>query len=137
MRILEWVLAGLLALVLLWAALLRVFDGDFRSDMADSLSVPGWFLILVSILEVGLVIALVLPRLRILGGLGSFVTMVGATIFNAFGEKVGDVDPAAGLPTTIVLALIGLVVAWLAAGRPNNVSNLVSSARQQVLNQVG
>lgn len=132
MKILEWVLAVLLALVLLWASLLRVFSSDFRSDMADSLSVPGWFLILVSILELGLVVALVLPRFRILGGLGSFVTMVGAAIFNAFGEKVGDVDPAAGLPSTIVLALIGLVVAWLAAGRPGSVSTLFSSARQQV-----
>ena len=137
MRILEWVLAVILALAVGFAAIARFFSSDLRNDMADSLSLPVWFLIVVSVIEIVLAIELLIPRFRILGGIGMALTMVGATIFNIFGEQVRDANPRQGIPLTIFLAIIGFVVAWLAAGRPRSIGSLLQTAQQQLKGQVG
>lgn len=137
MKILEWVLAVILALVVGLAAIARFFSSDLRNDMADSLSVPVWFLIVVSVVEIVLVIDLLIPRLRILGAIGTALIMVGATIFNLLGEQVRDANPRQGVPLTIILAIIGFAVAWLAAGRPRSIGSLIDTAKQQLKGQVG
>jgi uncharacterized membrane protein YphA (DoxX/SURF4 family) len=136
MKILEWVLAIFLGLVMLGAGVSRIISSETRSDLSDSIGVPGWFLILVSLLEILLAIDLFWPRFRILGGIGSAVVMVGALIFNLFGEEVGSANPQAGIPANIVLAIVGLAVAWLAAGRPSSIGELIDTARQQAMGQV-
>ena len=135
MKKLEWVLAVIVGLVLLLSALGRIFSSDTRGEMADTLNVPGWFLILVSLLEISLAIDLFLPRFRILGGVGAGLTMVGAAIFNAFGETIDDVNPRQFIPVNLVIAVVAFWVAWNAGGRPTNLGALVTAARNQLKGQ--
>ena len=135
MKRLEVVLAFLLGLALLFAAVARFFSSQMRNEMADSLNVPVWFLLVVSVIEIVIAIDLFLPRFRILGGVGAGLTMIGATIFNIFGEKVGDADPQQGIPVTIILAIIGFLVAWLAAGKPSSIGSLIETAKWQLKGQ--
>ena len=137
MKKLEWVLAALLALVILLAAVGRIVSSQLRTDMSDSLSLPGWFLIVVSLIEIALAVDLLIPRFRILGGIGTGATMVGATIFNLLGEKAGDADPQQAVPLTVVLAIVGFAVAWLAAGQPKDIGSMITAARQQLKGQFG
>lgn len=137
MKKLEWVLAVALGALLLVSALARIVSSDARGDMSDALNVPGWFLILVSLWEIVIAIDLFLPRFRILGGVGAAVTMIGAALFNLFGDTVNDTNPRQFIPVNIVLALAGLGVAWLAAGRPTSIGALVSAAKQQLRGQIG
>lgn len=135
MKKLEWVLAVVLGLVLLASALGRIFSSGARGDMADSLNVPGWFLVLVSLWEIALAVDLFLPRFRILGGVGAAVTMIGAGIFNLFGDTIDDVNPRQFIPVNVVLALVGFGVAWLAGGRPTSLGALVATAQKQLAGQ--
>lgn len=137
MKKLELVLAVILGLALLLAAIGRLFSSQLRNDMSDSLGLPVWFLIVVSVVEIVIAIDLFLPRFRILGGVGAGLTMVGATVFNIFGEKAGDANPRQAIPMTIVLAIVGFVVAWMAAGRPSSPAGLIDKARAQLKGQVG
>lgn len=136
MKKLEWVLAGVLAVVMFASALNKTFSEESRGTLSDQLNVPGWFLILVSLFEIVLVVALVLPRFRVLGGVGVAVTMVGAAVISVFGETVDDQNPKLVIPLHIVLASLGLFTAWLAAGRPADVGTLISEARRQTLGQL-
>ncbi len=52
MKKLEWVLAVALGLLLFVSAIGRIFSSEIRGDMADTLNVPGWFLVLAGLLEV-------------------------------------------------------------------------------------
>lgn len=137
MKKLELVLAVLLGLVLLLAAVGRLFSSQLRNDMSDSLGLPVWFLIIVSVIEIVIAIDLFLPRFRILGGIGAGLTMLGATVFNIFGEKAGDANPQQAIPMTIILAILGFAVAWMAAGRPSNPAGLIDQAKAQLKGQVG
>lgn len=136
MKKLEIALAVALALAIVAAALARIFSSKLRSEMADSLNVPAWFLIAVGIVEIVLAIDLLLPRFRILGGIGVGATMVGATIFNLLGEDVGDAKPGQAVPLTILLALAAFVTAWLAADRPRDFGSLIATARNQITGQL-
>jgi hypothetical protein len=135
MKNLELGLAGLLGLAILLAAVARIFSTELRTDMSDSLNLPGWFLIAVSVLEIVLAIDLFIPRFRILGGIGIGATMIGASIFNLLGEKAGNADPRQAVPLTLVLSIIGFSVAWLAAGRPRSVNSLIAITKHQVKGQ--
>jgi len=137
MKILEWILAVGLALVMALAALNKILSSEFRDTLSDSINLPGWFLILVGLLELSLAVDLLLPRFRILGGLGVAVVMVGAVVFNLFGETVDDNNPRLVIPLNIVLALVGLAAAWLAADRTRSLGTLLSRARSQAMGQVG
>lgn len=136
MKIVEWVLAVILGLILFAAGASRIANSDIRADLSDQLNVPSWFLILVSLLEIALGIYLIWPRFRILGGIGATIVMIGAAIFNVFGDTVDDVNPRTAIPLNLVLAVVGLIVAWLAAGRPNSIGTLIETARRQAMGQV-
>lgn len=136
MKIFEWVLAVLLALIFALAAIARLVSSTQRAEQAEILNVPGWFMILVSGLELAIAADLLWPRFRILGGVGYFITMVGAAIMNFFATTVGDTNPRTFIPLNIVLALLGLLVAWLAGGRPKAIGSLVSTAKNQAMGQV-
>lgn len=135
MKVLEWVLAVLLAIALGGAALARLFSSTELDKQSDMLNIPGWFLVVVSIFELTLVLDLLMPRFRILGGVGAALTMAGAVLFNLLGDTVDGTDPRTAIPINVVLALIGLAVAWLAAGRPKQLTALLTTARQQMKGQ--
>lgn len=136
MKIVEWVLAVVLAIIFALAAIVRLASSSQRAEQAEVLNVPGWFMILVSLLELGIAIDLLWPRFRILGGVGYFVTMIGAAIMNFFANTVNDVNPRTFIPVNIVLALLGLFVAWLAGGRPKSVGSLLTTAKNQAAGQI-
>ena len=137
MKIVEWVLAVLLALVFLAVGVFRLINSSDRADQAELLNVPGWFLILVSLLEIALAIDLLIPRFRILGGVGIAIVMVGAVILNLFGTTVNDVNPRTFIPGNIVLVLLALLTAWLASGRVKSIGSLIETAKNQAMGQVG
>jgi len=136
MKILEWVLAVVLALIFVLAAIVRLASGTQRAEQAEILNVPGWFMVLVSVWELAIAADLLWPRFRILGGVGFFVTMAVAAVMNVFATTVGDTNPRTFIPVNIVLALLGLLVAWLAGGRPKSVGSLISTAKTQAVGQV-
>ncbi|MGI9596890.1 MAG: DoxX family protein [Acidimicrobiales bacterium] len=135
MKILERILVVVLAIVFAAAAVNKIVSSESRDLLADQLGVPGWFLVAVGLAELLLVVDLILPRFRILGGIGVFVFMIGAAIFGGFGETVDDNDPQLAIPLNIVLALLGLTLAWLAAGRPRSLRALLAAAKSQALGQ--
>ncbi len=107
-----------------------------RADQAEVLNVPSWFMVVVSILELAIAVDLLWPRFRILGGIGFFGTMIGAAVMNFFGTTIGDTNPRTFIPVNIVLALLGLVTAWLAGGRPKSIGSLIARAKSQAAGQV-
>ena len=136
MKIVERVLPVVLAVIVVLAALNKIASSEFRGDLADSVNMPGWFLIVVGILELFLAMDLLLPRLRVLGGVGVFVVMVGAAIFNALGENVEGTNPPGAIAFVLVLAMAGLFTAWFAAGKPNQLGKLFAAARSQAVAQL-
>ena len=136
MKILEWVLAVLLALVMLGAGANKLLSSEFRTDLADQINVPGWFLILVGLWELALVVDLVWPRFRILGGIGVVVTMIGAAISHVVAAAGGQADQVPSIVSNVVIGLVGLVVAWLAAGRPSSPGAMLARARTQAMGQL-
>lgn len=135
MKILQWVLAVALAFVMAGAGLNKIFSSEFRDLLGDQINTPNWFLVLVGLFELLLAVDLLLPRFRILGGVGVAVTMVAAAVFNLFGDTVDGNNPRVAIPLNLVLAVLALVTAWLAAGRPRSVGTLLTTARQQLRGQ--
>lgn len=136
MKIVEWMLAVVLAFAMLGAGLNKLFSSEFRGDLAEQINLPGWMLVLIALWELNLVLDLLWPRFRVLGGIGVLATMIGAAISHLAGEAEGPTSRGQSIVTNLVLGLLGLVVAWLAAGRPNGVAPLISRARNQALGQV-
>ncbi|MEL7155700.1 MAG: DoxX family protein [Actinomycetota bacterium] len=136
MRIVEWVLAALVGLAMLGSALNKLFSSEFRGDLAEQINLPGWFLVLVALWELTLVLDLAWPRFRILGGLGVVLTMIGAAISHVLGDVEGPTARGQSITVNIVLGVLGLAVAWLAAGRPSGVGPLLARARDQARGQV-
>ncbi|MEM9130856.1 MAG: MauE/DoxX family redox-associated membrane protein [Actinomycetota bacterium] len=135
MKVLEWVLAIVLGLLIGVSGVSRLVSSDLRDEMGDYLNLPGWFLVLVSFWEILIAIDLFLPRFRIVGGVGAAVTMVVAAVLNFFGETIDDYNPRTGIPWNVGLAVVGLIVAWLAAGRPGSAGGLIDAARRQLRGQ--
>ncbi|MEM8924885.1 MAG: DoxX family protein [Actinomycetota bacterium] len=135
MKIVEWVLAVLLALMMLGAGIGKLFVEDSRTELADQINVPGWFLLIVGVWEILLVILLLWPRFRIVGGLGVLLTMVVAAVLHIVALIGGGEDQVSALISNVVIGAGGAIVAWLAAGRPGGAAAVVQQGRRQALGQ--
>jgi len=122
MRIFTTILALIGAAIMLISGVMKIVNSGFRSDMNSLYEIGGsefgtWFFLLVGLFEILIAVLLFLPRFRTLGGIDLFIVMVGALIFNAFFVKdvipAGLDDPTGFIAVNVVLALLGLAIAYL------------------------
>jgi len=113
MNILLWVLQGLLAMLFLFAGVMKFVMSV--EEMTKQMPMPGWFLHFIGVAEILGGIGLVLPGiLRIRTGLmplaaaGLVVIMMGATVVNL---QTGQRGPAA------MTVVFGLLLAFVAHSR--------------------
>jgi hypothetical protein len=108
-----WIVQGLLAALFLFAGGMKLILP--LDQLAGPITLPGWFLRSIGVLEVLGALGLILPGLlRIRPGLtplaaaGLLIIMIGAT---AIGLMIGDVM------MTVISAVVGLLAAFVAYGR--------------------
>jgi uncharacterized membrane protein YphA (DoxX/SURF4 family) len=106
-RIGEWVLAGILAAMFLFAGGFKLSGAQTAIDNFAKWGYPDWFRIVTGVIEVTAAILVLVPRTSFYGTLLILPTMVGAVITHVtHGET-----PNVGLP--IVLFALAAVLAYL------------------------
>lgn|SRR5882672_7321989 len=106
-----WVLAVLGAASFLMAGFQKISSDPQMVQMFSLIGVGSWFRYLTGTLEILGAIALVIPRLRVLGALGLVGLMIGAIITNALLH-------APQLPALVELLIVASV-AWGRRGELN------------------
>ncbi len=123
----ERILPSLLAVVMLMSALNKIVSSEFRSTLSETIGVSGSFLIVVAVFEIVLAAMFMTPRLQLFAGLGLVWVMIGAAFYHWTGVEVDGQNPRAPIPVNVVLGLLGLFVAWLAAGRPSTAKQMAEA----------
>lgn len=104
------------------SGIVKVVSSGFRSDAVSTYvlggnEIGGWFFVLVGIAEIGIAVWLLYPPFRDAGGVALMLVMLGALLFNlALVRNVlpdGIDDPSSFWPVNIVLALVGLIIAFM------------------------
>ncbi len=99
-----WVLTALLAALFVFAGAAKFLNAEEARRQFAEIGYPGWFLVLIAVLEIGGGLALLIPRFASLAAAVLGVVMVGA-VFTVL--RHGDALQA--LVPLVCLALLGLV----------------------------
>lgn len=116
-------LAVLGAAAMTFAGLMKIFNTEFRGDMAENYEVfgaelPARFFVLVGLAELVIAVLIVYRPTRILGAAALTTFMVGALILNlGFAKDVlaeGVSDQSNAWPANLVLAALGASIGFFA-----------------------
>jgi len=122
------ILAFLGAAAMTFAGLMKVFNTEFRGDMAENYELfgsqpPGWFFVLVGLAELAIAALIIYRPTRLLGAAALTTFMVGALMLNlGFAKDVlaeGVSDQSNAWPANLVLAILGLLIGFVASTSPS------------------
>jgi uncharacterized membrane protein YphA (DoxX/SURF4 family) len=104
--IVVWVVSALFALLFLFTGSMKLLDTEMAREKFADYGYPGWFALLIGLLEVGGGLLLLVPRLAWLGAAGLAVIMAGAAVthLKTSGEEWQALAPFVFL---VLLALVG------------------------------
>jgi uncharacterized membrane protein YphA (DoxX/SURF4 family) len=98
-----WVVTVLLAAAFVSAGSMKFFSAEAATQFAQ-FGYPGWFLVLIGVIEVAGGVALLVPRLAPIAAAGLGVVMVGA-VFTVLRHD----DAVKALAPLVFLVLLGMV----------------------------